>query len=42
MTKYDPKYVRLVADMFFELDENDFSNSYVSMPLHECTEEDWV
>ena len=37
-TKYDRKYVRLVADIFYETYDNGQNEQYVPVLLHECTE----
>ena len=40
MPKFDPKYVRLVAD-YSDVDENG-NSKYIKLPLHTCTEKDWA
>ena len=37
LTKYDRKYVRLVADFYSDLEDK-----YIQLPLRKCTEQDWA
>ena len=39
-TKYDPKYVRLMANYFSY--EKDGTENILNLPLHACKEEDWA
>ena len=38
-TKYDPKYVRLLANIVTK--DKDNKQKYQTLELHSCTEEDW-
>ena len=40
LTRYDPKYVRMIAK-FFYLDEEG-NNIYVNIPVHNCTDKEWA
>ena len=37
--KYDSRYVRIMA--IYHLKNNDGSQTFIDMPLHDCTEEDF-
>ena len=40
MTRYDPRYVRMIAK-FFYLDEIG-NNVYKNIPVHNCTDKEWA
>ena len=40
LTKYDPKYVRMIAKYFY-LDEQG-NNIYENIPVNTCTDNDWA
>ena len=40
LTRYDPKYVRMIAK-FFYLDE-DGNNVYENIPVRSCTDKEWA
>ena len=39
-TKYDSKYVRMIAEYFYQDEEGEFI--YENVPLHSCTETEWA
>ena len=39
-TKYDPKYVRMIAEYFYQDEQGEFV--YENIPLHSCTEAEWA
>ena len=39
-TKYDSKYVRMIAEYFYQDEQGEFV--YENIPLHSCTEAEWA
>ena len=41
-TRYDPRYVRLIAFYEYRDKARNMKREQIDIPLHDCTDEDWA